>query len=200
MATRKIIITAAQTGAFHGKEANPNIPLTPKEIADSAYDCYNAGASIIHIHARDKEGLSTNDPKVSRITIEVLADQRHAELLCNQLRKLLPVHSVKLLQPENSLRRELILLKVSTPNTEACNRVMQVASIFRASIIDVSASTLTIAMIGEESKNEAIVGLVEQFGILELVRTGMVALERGTDTIYEATKEKGEFDYGKNVL
>lgn len=64
MAQRKIIITVAQTGAFHGKEANPNIPLTPKEIADSAYDCYNAGASIIHIHARDNEGLSTNDPKV----------------------------------------------------------------------------------------------------------------------------------------
>lgn len=61
---RKIIITVAQTGAFHGKEANPNIPLTPKEIADSAYDCYNAGASIVHIHARDKDGLSTNDPKI----------------------------------------------------------------------------------------------------------------------------------------
>lgn len=64
MSKRKIIITVAQTGAFHGKEANPNIPLTPKEIADSAYDCYNAGASIIHIHARDKNGVSTNDPKV----------------------------------------------------------------------------------------------------------------------------------------
>ena len=64
MATRKIIITVAQTGAFHGKEANPNIPLTPQEIADSAYDCYNAGAAIVHIHARDKEGLSTNDPSV----------------------------------------------------------------------------------------------------------------------------------------
>ena len=62
------------------------------------------------------------------------------------------------------------------------------------------ATTLTLAMIGEESKAEAIVGLVKEFGILELVRTGMVALERGTDTIYEATKEKGEFDYGKNVL
>lgn len=61
---RKVIITVAQTGAFHGKEANPNIPLTPKEIADSAYDCYNAGAAIVHIHARDKDGLSTNDPKV----------------------------------------------------------------------------------------------------------------------------------------
>lgn len=91
-------------------------------------------------------------------------------------------------------------MKVSTPDTETCNRVMQVASIFRASIIDVSPSTLTIAMIGEESKVEAIVGLVKELGILELVRTGMVALERGTDTIYESTKEKGEFDYGKNVL
>ena len=132
---------------------------------------------------------TTSDPKVSRITIEVLADQRHAELLCNQLRKLLPVHSVKLLRPDNSLRREMILMKVSTPDTETCNRVMQV-----------SPSTLTIAMIGEESKVEAIVGLVKELGILELVRTGMVALERGTDTIYESTKEKGEFDYGKNVL
>ena len=64
MAAKKVIITVAQTGAFHGKEANPTIPLTPKEIADSAYDCYNAGAAIVHIHARDKEGLSTNDPKI----------------------------------------------------------------------------------------------------------------------------------------
>ena len=64
MAAKKVIITVAQTGAFHGKEANPNIPLTPKDTADSAYDCCNAGAAIVHIHARDKEGLSTNDPKI----------------------------------------------------------------------------------------------------------------------------------------
>lgn len=143
---------------------------------------------------------TTDDPKVSRITIEVLADQRHADLLCNQLRKLLPVHSVKLLSPERSIRRELILLKINAPNSEAYNRILQVSNIFRASIIDVSPTTLTISMIGEESKNEAIIALVKEFGILELVRTGMVALERGTDTIYEVTKEKGEFDYGKNVL
>ncbi len=60
--SRKVIITVAQTGAFHGKDANPNIPITPDEIAQSAYDCYNAGAAIVHIHARDKEGRSTNDP------------------------------------------------------------------------------------------------------------------------------------------
>lgn len=143
---------------------------------------------------------TTDDPKVSRITIEILADQLHAELLCNQLRKLLPVHSVKLLSPDRSIRRELILLKINAPNSEAYNRILQVTNIFRASIIDVSPTTLTISMIGEESKTEAIIALVKEFGILELVRTGMVALERGTDTIYEVTKEKGEFDYGKNVL
>lgn len=64
MTTRKVIITVAQTGAFQGKEANPNIPLQPDEIAKSAYDCYNAGAAIVHIHARDKDGISTNDPAV----------------------------------------------------------------------------------------------------------------------------------------
>jgi len=61
---RKIIITVAQTGAFHGKEANPNLPVTPQEIADSAYDCYNAGAAIVHIHARGKDGKATNEPSV----------------------------------------------------------------------------------------------------------------------------------------
>jgi 3-keto-5-aminohexanoate cleavage enzyme len=61
---RKVIITVAQTGAFQGKEVNPNIPIQPDEIAQSAYECYNAGASIVHIHARDKQGVSTNDPKI----------------------------------------------------------------------------------------------------------------------------------------
>jgi len=64
MAARKVIITVAQTGAFQGKEANPNIPIQPDEIIQSAYDCYNAGAAIVHIHARDKEGISSNDPAI----------------------------------------------------------------------------------------------------------------------------------------
>ncbi len=70
----------------------------------------------------------------------------------------------------------------------------------KLSILRLSPTTLTLAMIGEESKADAIVDLVKEFGILELVRTGMVALERGTNTIYDATKEKGEFDYGKSVV
>lgn len=143
---------------------------------------------------------TTADPTISRMTIEVITDEARAELLSNQLNKLIFVHSVKMLRPEDSIRRELVLLKVKTEKPEVCDRVIQIANIFRASIIDVSQTTLTLAIIGEETKADAIVALVQEFGILELVRTGMVAVERGTNTIYEATKERGEFDYGKNVL
>jgi len=61
---RKVIITVAQTGNFQGKAQNPNLPEQPSEIIQSAYDCYNAGAAVVHIHARDKEGNSCNDPNV----------------------------------------------------------------------------------------------------------------------------------------
>ena len=61
---RKVIITVAQTGNFQGKAQNPNLPEQPAEVIQSAYECYNAGAAVVHIHARNKEGNSCNDPKV----------------------------------------------------------------------------------------------------------------------------------------
>ena len=67
-------------------------------------------------------------------------------------------------------------------------------------IIDVSKETLTLSVIGDEKKTNAVQELLEGFGIVELVRTGMIALERGKYTINEDTKEKGEFNYGKDVL
>ncbi len=143
---------------------------------------------------------TTHDPAVSRITIEVLADERQVRLISSQLRKLICVHSVKRLAPERAIRRELVLIKIAAPSHGIRNEIIQIANIFRASIIDVSAGSLTIALIGDESKAGAIQNLLGEFGILELVRTGMVALERGKYTIDEQTKEKGEFDYGKNVL
>ena len=143
---------------------------------------------------------TTDNPNVSRITIEVMANGEQIRLLSNQLRKLICVHSVKTLEASKAIRRELVLIKVHSGTSEERNEIIQVANIFRASIIDVSKSSLTLAVIGDESKAEAIQNLLAEFGILELVRTGMVALERGQYTIDEQTKEKGEFDYGKNVL
>lgn len=69
--TEKLIITVATTGAFQGKEANPNLPIQPEEIAKAAYDSLNEGASIIHIHAREREtGRPTSDPEILREVIE----------------------------------------------------------------------------------------------------------------------------------
>jgi acetolactate synthase-1/3 small subunit len=143
---------------------------------------------------------TTNDPAVSRITIEVLADEPMIQQIMNQLRKLFPVYSVQELLPERSIRRELVMFKVRAESADVRNEVIQIANIFRASIIDVSLKTLTLALIGDESKAEAIEKLLDAFGILELVRTGMVALERGAYTIEDETKEKAEFNLGKNVL
>lgn len=143
---------------------------------------------------------TTDDTNISRITIEVMADDDQIRLLSNQLRKLICVHSVKSLTPEHAIRRELVLIKVLANEAVKRNEIIQIANIFRASIIDVSKASITLALIGDESKAEAIQNLLTEFGILELVRTGMVALERGQYTIDEMTKEKGEFDYGKNVL
>ncbi|MBE6555572.1 MAG: acetolactate synthase small subunit [Ruminococcaceae bacterium] len=143
---------------------------------------------------------ATENPAISRITIEVIADDEQVALLANQLRKLFPVHSVKLLTPETSIRRELVLLKVRTPDSAARNEVIQIANIFRANIIDVAIGSITLSVIGAEQKTDAIEKILAEYGILELVRTGVVALERGQETIKDQTKEKGEFDYGKNVL
>ena len=134
------------------------------------------------------------------MTIEVLTNDNQTALICNQLAKMVPVHSVKLLVSSHSIRRELVLYKVHARTSEDKNQIIQIANIFRGSIIDVSKETLTLSLIGDEKKTDAVQELLESFGIIELVRTGMIALERGKYTIDEDTKEKGEFNYGKNVL
>jgi 3-keto-5-aminohexanoate cleavage enzyme len=71
----KIFITAALTGGLIRKSANPNLPEQPDEIAKAAHDCYNEGAAIVHIHARDPEGNLSSDPKIYRAIHEKIRDQ-----------------------------------------------------------------------------------------------------------------------------
>ena len=143
---------------------------------------------------------TTDEPDLSRITIEVMGDDAATQQIINQLRKQFCVYSVQELVPEHSIRRELVMFKVRAETADVRNEIIQVANIFRASIIDVSIKSLTIALIGDETKAAAMQGLLETFGILELVRTGMVALERGAYTIEDESKEKTEFNLGKSVL
>lgn len=142
----------------------------------------------------------TDNEAISRITIEVFANDDQIELLANQLRKLFPVHSVKLLAPNHSIRRELVLIKVRAKTTAARSEIIQIATIFRATIIDVSVNSLTVAVIGTENKQDGLQKMLEPLGIMELVRTGIVALERGAYTLDEETKAKREFNLGKNVV
>ena len=99
---------------------------------------------------------TTDDPAVSRITIEVMCGEQQIGQIINQLRKQFSVYSVRLLPPEQSIRRELVLIKVKAESREVRNEVIQIANIFRASIIDVSTQSLTLAIIGQESKDDAL--------------------------------------------
>ncbi len=143
---------------------------------------------------------TTIDEDITRLTIEVIADDSHTELMVAQLSKMVPVHSVKLLTTAHTIRRELVIFKVRAATSEVRNEIIQMANIFRGSVIDVSRETLTLSIIGDEKKIAGAQDLLEGFGIIEMARSGMVAMERGKYTIDEETKVKGEFNYGKNVL
>ena len=143
---------------------------------------------------------TTEDPKVTRITIVMNGDDATIEQLAAQLRKLLCVISVKVLSTEDAVQRELVLVKVKAETKDKRDEVLQIVSVFRASVVDISRETLTISILGDENKSGALMDLLADFGLMEVVRTGIIAIERGVRTIYEDTKESGEFNYGKNVL
>ncbi len=120
----------------------------------------------------------TENPEVSRITIVVEGDEYAVEQVTKQLNKLINVITVKKLESGDSVQRELALIKV---NADASTRaeIMQIVEIFRAKIVDVSANTLTVEVSGDEEKVKALEDMLKQFGIKEIVRTGLIALERG---------------------
>lgn len=142
----------------------------------------------------------TDRPGITRISIEILADELMLEQIAAQCRKLLPVKAVKVLDEESCIRREIALIKVNCADRSARNEIIQLVNIFRAKVIDVGRDSLTIWVFGGQSKNKALIAALEEFGILEIAKTGTIAIERGCDTIYDNNKLQEEYDYGKNVL
>jgi len=139
----------------------------------------------------------TNDPGVSRITIILKANNRMTTLLESQLAKLLPVISVRRLTDTDAIYREFFLIKVKAETRDARDEIIQIANVFRASIVDISKSTLMLQISGDASKADAIMKLLSDFGIMEMARTGMIALERGENTIYNLGKSGTEYESGK---
>ena len=120
----------------------------------------------------------TQDNEVSRITIVVKGDDAHIEQLVQQLYKLICVQKVQVMQPRNAVERQLLLVKVKADVTER-EGLMRLVDIFKAKVLDVTKSSMVLQITGDNDKIDALMGLLSDYGILELVRTGMVALERG---------------------
>jgi len=119
----------------------------------------------------------THDPSTSRMTIVTRGDNATLEQIVKQLNKLVDVLKVQDFRDDEYIDRELVLIKVSV-DEKSRSEVMQIADIFRAKIVDVQPRSLTIEITGGENKVEKFLDLMSPFGVIELTRTGMVALPR----------------------
>ena len=120
----------------------------------------------------------TENPKYSRMTIVVTGDDDILEQIVKQITKLEDVRRVDVLEPSDSVTRELILVKIKAEPAQR-QQVISITEIFRANIVDVAKDSLMIEITGSLSKLKAFLSLVEDYEILELVRTGITGLARG---------------------
>ena len=125
---------------------------------------------------------TTQDPEVSRITIVVRGDDAKVEQLVQQLYKLICVQKVQVMQDRNSVERQLLLVKVKASSAER-EGLMRLVDIFKAKVLDVTKNSMVLQITGDNDKIGALMSLLADYGILELVRTGVVALERGEEVM-----------------
>jgi acetolactate synthase-1/3 small subunit len=119
----------------------------------------------------------THDASLSRITTVLKGDEAALDLCIKQLRKLINVVDVLDFKEGQAVARELVLVKVRA-TTESRSEIVQIADIFRAKIVNLTHENLIIELTGDDDKINALLGLLEPFGILELARTGRLALKR----------------------
>jgi len=121
---------------------------------------------------------TTQDPRISRMTIAVDEDPETLIQVCKQLAKLHDVQTVLDHTSDAVVERELCLVKLSIPR-ERRSEVLQIAQIFRGDVVDIGNGTLVLQTVGDSGKIDAFVNNLQEFGIQELVRTGKVVLARG---------------------
>ncbi len=123
----------------------------------------------------------TQNPELSRITITFRGEDSKDQII-KQLEKMTDVYDVQDLSKSASVSRELLLIKINN-SAETRQDIMSIVDVFRAKVIDYASDSLTIEVTGESNKLNAIVDLLKEFGIIEMCRTGVVALTRGKDDI-----------------
>jgi len=122
-------------------------------------------------------GLS-EDPQLSRITIVIDGDEHPVDQVTKQLHKLINVLKIRDLEPDGAVSAELLLVKVAGDGDKR-TEALQIAEIFKAKIVDVDRRALTLRVVGTNDKLEALLELLQPLGILEVVRTGTIAMARG---------------------
>lgn len=124
----------------------------------------------------------TESPDVSRMTIVVLVEDDEMEQITKQLNKLVTVLKIVELDPDASVQRELLLIKLKADSASRA-QIATIVEVFRAQIVDVAPDSVTVQAVGTSGKLEALVEMLEPFGVRELVQSGLVALGRGPKSI-----------------
>ncbi|QJW48339.1 acetolactate synthase small subunit [bacterium BFN5] len=139
----------------------------------------------------------TQLPEYSRMTVVVHGDQSIINQMIKQLEKLVEVVAVQILPAQSSVSRGMTLLKVNAEG-DTRSEILKMAEIFRAKVVDAQKTTLILEITGDDEKIDAFTELLAPYGILETIRTGLIGLERGDNTIYKRCEERD--NYGENVL
>lgn len=124
---------------------------------------------------------STEQQDLSRMTITTNSDERTLDQLVKQLRKLIDVVDVKVLDTGRTVYRELALIKMKAIDSTTRSEIINYATIFRGNVLDIGKETITVEITGTPDKIDAFKNLVEYYGIAQLARTGVLALPRGME-------------------
>lgn len=124
----------------------------------------------------------TETPAYSRITLTLTGESGIEVQMLNQLRKLYNVRKVELLDPDDSISRELLLIKMQNIRSERQD-ILTAVDVYRGKIIELSGEAISIELTGSPNKIDAFIGLMKDYHIIEMCRTGIVALERGSGSI-----------------
>ena len=139
----------------------------------------------------------TQSPEFSRITVVVHGDSNLIEQMIKQLEKMPIVRAVQRLDSANAVTRGMTMIKVLADDNNRLD-VLKMAELFRAHVVDVQATNLIFEITGNDEKVTAFLRILEPYGVKEIIRTGLIALERGENTITDY-KQENEF-YSKNLL
>jgi acetolactate synthase-1/3 small subunit len=143
-------------------------------------------------------GEETEDPKISRITIVAEGDKRELAQIKSQVEKLVDVIKVVELDVKSSVHRELALIKVRTEDKNR-TEIFQIIESFRGKVIDIDPEAVVIEITGDLHKVKAFLNMMKHYGIVESVRTGIIALQRGGESIHDQPNTKKNDEELENI-